>query len=93
MNKAYVDYNSAKNTVLISLEELVCGDLTKKVNELNDIVDNISKNWQGSNAERSKQEISNIVDAIDAFKRNCLSKNVENISAQISEYQKNEEIG
>ena len=89
----YVDYESIKTNIIRDLEILTTDELTKQVNKLNEIVDHIEQNWHGSNAERSKQEINNIIDTIANFKKTCLDRNLQDITAQIDEYQKNEEIG
>ena len=92
-NVINIDYDSAKNGVLRDLESLVYDELTQKVNDLNGIVDNIQKNWQGVNAEKFKGQITAIVNAISDFKKNCLDKNLQDINTQIDEYKNNEEIG
>ena len=89
----YIDYDSAKNVVLKDLETLVCVDLTKKVNELADIVASTEKNWQGLNAERSRQGINEIIDAINEFKNECLDKYLVDINTQVEAYRDNEEAG
>lgn len=92
-NSIFVDYDSVKNKTLRDLEILTCDELVKKVNKLSEIVDHIEQNWQGSNAERSKEQINKIIEAISDFKKNCLDKNLQDINAQIDQYQKHEEIG
>ena len=91
--KVFVDYENAKTKTIRDLELLVGDELTRKVNELNEIVDHIAQNWQGSNADRSKKEINDITEAISNFKRTCLDKNLHDISAQIDTYQQHEEVG
>ena len=89
----FVDYETAKSKVIRDLELLVNDELLKKVNNLNEIVDHIEQNWQGSNAQRSKEEINNIINSIGDFKRNVLDKNLQNITAQVEQYQKFEDVG
>lgn len=93
MNKVFVDYEGAKATVLPNLENLVCVELAKKVNELSDIVTDIEKNWRGANSQKARADINEIINAIDNFKRICINKNLADIKAQIEEYKKNEELG
>ena len=50
-NRIDIDYGSALEK-LHNLEILSCDELTKKVIELNEIVDNIEKNWRGVNSEK-----------------------------------------
>ena len=92
MDKIYVDYNSLKNNKLKELENVACDEMIKKVNELQGIVDSIEKNWQGSNANRYRKEINDIIDAINNFKHNCIEKNIIDIDTQIGRYQNNEEM-
>ena len=93
MDKIFIDYEGAKNSVLKDLESLVCVELTKKVNELGGIVTSTEKNWQGLNAERSRQGINDIIDAINDFKKTCLDKYLTDINAQVEAYRDHEEAG
>ena len=72
------------------LEDFTQVRMKNKVNELNEIVDHIQNNWRGSNSEKYKVKINEINEEIDKFRRECLSKIVENIDAQTSQYQNNE---
>lgn len=93
MGKIFIDYDSIRNEKLRDLEILSCDEMTKKVNELKGIVDSIEKNWQGSNANLYRKEIENIIDAITKFRKDCLEKNIVDITSQIEKYRNNEEIG
>ena len=93
MDKIYVDYNSLKSEKLRDLEYLACDELVRKVNGLKDIVTNIENNWHGSNAERYRAQIEEIIEAIDNFKKNCLEKNLSDIAEQVEKYKNNEEMG
>ncbi len=91
-NRIDIDYGVAQEK-LHSLEVLSCDELTKKVVELNGIIDNIENNWRGVNSEKYRKKISDIIEAISNFKKTCLEPNLVNINAQVEAYKKSEEVG
>ena len=91
-NRIDIDYGSAQEK-LRSLEVLSCDELTKKVIELNGIVDSIEKNWRGANAEKYREKIKEIIEAISQFKKTCLEPNLANVNAQVEAYKTHEEVG
>lgn len=68
------------------LDNYIQGSMKQKINELNSIVDNISKNWSGSNSEKYKRNIEEINNAIEDFRTNCLTRIIDDINNQIENY-------
>ena len=68
------------------LDNFAQTNMKNKVRELNDIIDLISRNWQGANSEKYKKNVEEINQAIDEFRRTCLSKIIYDIDEQIKNY-------
>lgn len=68
------------------LDDFAQNSIKQKVNELNGIVDEISRNWHGANAEKYKKNVEEINTSIDNFRKDCLTKIVEDLDRQVEAY-------